>query len=111
VSGLNQRPDTLRQGDPVAVVGFPLGPELPMSSYGRDRSIARTSFSAGSVSKALEGVIQIDGYGAEGSSGSPILDQSGQVVGIVYGGQSGSEGRIVLGVPSDVAARLLEGVR
>jgi S1-C subfamily serine protease len=81
-----------------------------MSPYGRDRSIARTSFYAGSVSKVLEDVLQIDGYGAEGSSGSPILDENGEVVGIVYGGQSGSEGRVVLGGPSRSALRLLAGV-
>jgi S1-C subfamily serine protease len=111
VRGLSQRPDTLRQGDPVAVIGFPLGPDLPMSAYGRDRTIARTTFSAGSVSKVLSDVIQLDGYGAEGSSGSPILDQNGEVVGVVYGGQTGSDGRVVLGVPSSVALRLLETLR
>lgn len=111
VRGLNARPDTLRQGNPVAIVGFPLGSELPMSPYGQDRTIARTSFSAGSVSKVLADVVQVDGYGAEGSSGSPILDQNGEVVGVVYGGQSGSAGRIVLGVPSNVALRLLDTVR
>ncbi len=110
VKGLSQQPDTVRQGDPVAIVGFPLGPDLPMSSYGRDRSIARTSFYAGSVSKVLDDVLQIDGYGAEGSSGSPILDRNGEVVGIVYGGESGSEGRIVLGVPSTLALRLLSSL-
>jgi len=110
VRGLNQRADTVRQGDPVAILGFPLGPDLPMSSYGRDRTIARTSFYAGSVSKVLDDVLQIDGYGAEGASGSPIIDRNGEVVGIVYGGRSGSEGRIVLGVPSTSALRLLDGV-
>jgi len=33
VRGLSQRPDTVRQGDPVAIIGFPLGPDLPMSTY------------------------------------------------------------------------------
>lgn len=111
VRGLNQRADTVRQGDPVAIVGFPLGPDLPMSSYGRDRTVARTSFSAGSVSKVLADVVQIDGYGAEGSSGSPILDQNGEVIGIVFGGESGSDGRIVLGVPAALALELLREIR
>ena len=107
VRGLNSRPDTLRQGDPVAVLGFPLGGDLPMSMSAQQRTVARTTFSAGSVSKVLADLIQIDGYGAEGSSGSPIFDRNGQVVGVVFGGQVGSEGRIVLGVPADFAIQLL----
>jgi S1-C subfamily serine protease len=111
IRGLNQRPDTVRQGDPVAIIGFPLGPDLPMSGYSQDRTVARTSFSAGSVAKSISDVIQIDGYGAQGSSGSPILDQNGEVIGVVYGGQAGSGGRVVLGVPAGKVAELLESGR
>jgi S1-C subfamily serine protease len=100
VERLNARADTVFQGDPVAIIGFPLGADLPMTPYGRDRAVARTSFFAGSVSKVLPEVIQIDGYGAEGSSGSPIFDGNGEVVGVVYGGLADSDGRIVLGVPA-----------
>jgi S1-C subfamily serine protease len=105
VQGLNSRPDTLRQGDPVAVVGFPLGTELPMSG-----AVARTSFSAGSVSKVLVDVLQVDGYGASGASGSPIFDRTGQVVGVLYGGRDDSDGRIVFGVPSSHAIQMLQRV-
>ncbi len=104
VRGLNASPDTLQQGDPVAVIGFPLGTELPMGD------VARTSFSAGTISKILPDVLQLDGYGAEGASGSPIFDSNGEVVGILYGGQEGSAGRIVFGVPAQHAVQLLRTV-
>jgi len=105
VHGLSSRPDTLRQGDPVAIVGFPMGTELPMSG-----EVARTSFSAGSVSKALSDVLQIEGYGASGASGSPIFDRHGQVVGILYGGRDALGGRLLFGVPSTYAIELLRQV-
>lgn len=110
VEGFNQRPDTLRQGDPVAVIGFPMGTSLPMTEAGESGTIARTTFGAGSVSKTLADLVQIDGYGARGSSGSPIFDRNGEVVSILYGGEPGSEGRIVLSVPSTFALELLASV-
>ena len=96
---------TARPGDPVAIIGFPLGAELPMSQRG-GRVVPKTSFTAGTVSKVLEDRIQLDGYGAEGSSGSPILDRNGRLVGVLFGGQAGTGGRIVFAVPASAAARL-----
>ncbi|MFQ6045170.1 MAG: trypsin-like peptidase domain-containing protein [Gemmatimonadales bacterium] len=110
VRGLSQRPDTLRQGDPVAIIGFPLGTDLPMSVSERNRPVVKTTFLAGSVSKVLENLIQIDGWGAGGASGSPIFDGNGEVVSILYGGEQGSGGRIVYGVPSTSAIRLLDSL-
>jgi S1-C subfamily serine protease len=108
VRGLNARPDTLRQGDPVAIIGFPLGTDLPMSASSRNRTILKTTFSVGSVSKVLDDRIQIDGWGAEGASGSPIFDARGEVVAILFGGQAGSGGRVVYSVPSTYAIELLK---
>ncbi len=106
VQGLNRRADTVGPGDPVALIGFPLGTDLPMSE-GRTLPRARTSFHAGTVSKVLPDLLQIDSYGARGSSGTPIFDGNGEVVGILYGGQPGSEGRIVYAVPVAYALDLL----
>ena len=105
---LNSRADTLRQGDPVALIGYPLGTDLPMSG-----EYARTSFWAGSVSKVLDDVIQVDGYGAQGASGSPIFDRGGEVVGILFGGQEGTGGRIAYAAPVGAALELMEsaGIR
>jgi S1-C subfamily serine protease len=95
----------VRAGDPVAIIGFPLGPDLPMDRRA-GKSVARTSLTAGTVSKVLTDLVQVDGYGAEGSSGSPIFDQDGDVVAVLYGGQPGTGGRIVFAVPASYAARL-----
>ena len=111
IQSLNQRPDTVRQGDPVATVGFPLGTSLPMTNAGNAGTIARTSFTAGTASKVLGDLIQIDGYGAQGASGSPIFDRNGEVVSVLYGGQPGSAGRIVLSVPSSYVAELLASIQ
>lgn len=106
VRGLNTNGSQIHQGDPVAVIGFPLGAELPRSG-GTTGEVARTSFSAGSVSRILPDLIQIDGYGAQGLSGSPIFDRNGQVIAVLYGGQAGTAGRIVYGVPASYVERLL----
>jgi S1-C subfamily serine protease len=95
----------VQPGDPVAVVGFPLGVELPSDRRGA-RQVARTSLTAGTVSKVLSDLVQVDGYGAEGSSGSPIFDRAGNVVAVLYGGQPGTGGRIVFGVPVSYARQL-----
>lgn len=110
VRGLNRRPDTLRQGDPVAIIGFPLGTDLAMDMSSRNRTIARTTFTAGTVSKVLADNIQVDGYSAVGASGSPIFDQQGQVIGILFGSPEGAEGRVLYTVPSSHALRLLATV-
>lgn len=96
----------VRPGDPVAVIGFPLGVELP-SDRGGGGEMARTSLTAGTVSKVLPDLVQVDGYGAEGSSGSPIFDRAGNVVAVLYGGQPGTGGRIVFGVPISYARQLV----
>lgn len=95
-----------RVGDPVAVIGFPLGTDLPMRARG-EQNIVRTTLTAGTVSKALQDLLQIDGYGAPGASGSPIFDASGTLLGVLYGGEPGSNGRIVYAVPVPYVTALL----
>ena len=56
---------------------------------------ARTTTAAGTVSKRLGDVLQIDSYAGKGSSGSPVFDVRGHVVGVIYGGEAESKGRIV----------------
>jgi S1-C subfamily serine protease len=81
--------------------------ELPSDQRGT-RQVARTSLTAGTVSKVLSDLVQVDGYGAEGSSGSPIFDRAGNVVAVLYGGQPGTGGRIVFGVPISYAQQLAQ---
>jgi S1-C subfamily serine protease len=106
VKGLASEAAPLKVGDPVAVIGFPLGLDLPMGGDWTNVGVAST-LTLGTASKIVSNLIQLDSYGAEGASGSPIFNREGKVVGIVYGGQRGSNGRIVFGVPIRVALELL----
>jgi S1-C subfamily serine protease len=100
----NLRPDTLGAGAPVAVLGFPLGGSSASS-------VASPLVSSGVLIFLSADRIEMQGYGAAGASGSPIVDASGRVVAILYGGRSGAEGVVVLGVPGVMADRFLAGVR
>jgi S1-C subfamily serine protease len=86
-------------GAPIATIGYPHAVETPMEGQGL-RITARTTTTAGTVSKRLDDVLQIDSYAGKGSSGSPVFDAHGDVVGVVYGGAAGSSGRIVYAVPA-----------
>ena len=66
-----------------------------------------TSLNTGTLSKVLDNQLVITGYGAPGMSGSPVFNRQGQVIGIVYGGQRDSQGRVVLAVPVRFARELL----
>ena len=106
VAGISRA--AVRVGVPVAIIGYPLGIETPMEGAGT-RIIARSTLGAGTVSKALADVVQIDAFAGQGSSGSPVFDAEGRVVGVVYGGATESGGRIVYAVPaSRVLAELPE---
>jgi S1-C subfamily serine protease len=96
----------LARGDPVAVLGYPLGFDLPMSRVGT-APVAEPTLTIGTVSKTLDDVLQLDGYGAPGSSGSPVFDGAGRVVGMVFGGERAAQGKIVYALPAAVIARYL----
>jgi S1-C subfamily serine protease len=104
IQGFNTRPDTIQPGTAVAVIGFPLGAGDPGSG-----SVARTTMTAGILSSMEPDLIRIDGYGVEGTSGSPILDGDGQVIGILFGGSETSGGRTLVAVPATRALVLLRG--
>ncbi len=106
VLGLERNPRSLQRGDPVAIIGYPLGLELPMEGQGTD-VVASPTLTVGTTSKVLPNVVQVDGYGAPGSSGSPIFDHDGRVVAVLYGGIQESNGRIILAVPMSVVADYL----
>jgi S1-C subfamily serine protease len=55
-------------------------------------------------------VVQVDGYGAPGSSGSPIFDRDGKVIAVLYGGQTESQGKIIFAVPAYLVAEYLKGL-
>ena len=96
-------------GDPVALIGFPLGLDLPMGGDWRQVGL-KASTITGTVSRILPDLLQIDGYGTTGASGSPVFDASGRVVAVLSGGEKESNGRIIYAVPARAAVALLDRV-
>ena len=104
VAGIARTLDDLHAGSPVVTIGFPHALDVPMEG-----NVVKTSLTAGTVSKLLPDVLQVDAYASHGSSGSPIFDAHGWVIGIVYGGDPDSQGRITYAVPASKLDGLLKG--
>jgi putative serine protease PepD len=76
-------PGSLSIGDPAFVIGHPFGLHGSLSTgviSGLDRSMT-----APGLSRPITGLIQFDAAVNAGSSGGPLVDQRGDVVGIVTG--------------------------
>ncbi len=106
VAGVARVTGGIPVGSPVAIIGYPLGTETPMESSGAQIT-ARSTLVAGTVSKHLDDVLQVDASAWEGSSGSPVFATDGRVIGVVYGGARAAAGRIVYAVPTERLAPLL----
>jgi S1-C subfamily serine protease len=89
-------------GAAIASIGFPLGSDLPMAG-----SRATTTLLLGTVSKTVPDLLQIDSYASHGSSGSPVFDGHGHVIGVIYGGPREAAGRIVYAVPAAQLSALI----
>ncbi len=108
IKGLADSARFARVGEPTAVIGFPLGVDVARGHDWSQIGVAST-LTVGRVSRVLPDLLQLDSYGAQGSSGSPILDRRGDVIGVLYGGQAGTNGRILYGVPVRYVHQLLGG--
>ncbi|HWK30400.1 MAG TPA: trypsin-like peptidase domain-containing protein [Solirubrobacter sp.] len=109
-SGLTLHPLTLgslnghRVGDPVAVIGDPFDVQRSLSTgviSGLDRTISALN------GYEIPHALQTDAAMNPGNSGGPVLDASGQVIGIadqIATGESGSESSTGVGfaVPVDI---------
>ena len=103
IQGLRADPAGVDVGDPIALIGYPLGLDTPMGT-----TTVNTTLAMGTIGKILsDSLLQLDAYSGTGASGSPILDRNGQVIGLEFGGLRESGGRIVLGLPIRRALTLL----
>ena len=94
-------------GDPIALLGYPLGLDAPMGGTS-EQPVVQPTMAPGTIGKILpDSLLQLDAYSGTGASGSPIFDRQGQVIGIEFGGLRESGGRIVLGLPIRRAMSLL----
>lgn len=104
VANINTRSDTLPPGAPLALIGFPLGGGLG------DTSRARPLISAGVLVHASADRLELQGLGAAGASGSPIIDGDGSVVGVLFGGRTEAGVQILSGVSANAIASFLERI-
>jgi S1-C subfamily serine protease len=93
--------------DQIMTIGFPDGTSLPM---GEDQ-MAKTTTAFGNISKSIADLIQVDAYATHGSSGSPVVDAHGHVIGVIYGGMHDSNGRIAYAVPAEKISELVKSVK
>jgi S1-C subfamily serine protease len=92
------RPDTLDVGEEVFAIGTPLGV--------LDSTMTRGVLSADRVTQGVR-VLQSDAAVTFGSSGGPLLDGEGRVIGITKGGMRGAGGFNFF-IPVDVALKALD---
>jgi S1-C subfamily serine protease len=104
---ISARPDTLPSGSPVVVVGFPLAGS-PAEAAG---SAPRPVLSAGLLASTSAEFVEVEALGAEGSSGSPIFDQAGQLIGVLFGGRVVDGQQRLVGASSIAVLALIQAVR
>ncbi len=102
VTILHLAPELPAQGDHIWVWGYPLGTQIAL-----EPSVASGLVSA---TQTAEGFLALDVSAAPGNSGGPVVDEHGQVVGILVGswntGAQGATG-FKYAAPGATAARLL----
>jgi S1-C subfamily serine protease len=94
------RTNEVKVGAPVALIGYPLGASTAGMGGDINKLAPKSTMGIGVVSKALTDTLQFDAFAAQGSSGSPVFNARGIVIGVLFGGQTESNGRIVYAVPS-----------
>lgn len=99
IAGVARDPNAVNVGAPVAIFGYPLGTSTAGMSGSINTLRPSATLSVGTVSKRVDETLQLDAFAAQGSSGSPVFDARGLVVGVIYGGATESGGRIVYAVP------------
>lgn len=88
IPGVDWTGTSARQGEPAALIGFPAGYGNALDESGA----VRTTMTAGIFAKVTSDVINFDGFSVGGSSGSPIFNADGEVVGVHRAGLSEAVG-------------------
>jgi S1-C subfamily serine protease len=107
IEGVSATAGNAPEGLGVATIGYPAGYDTPMEGSGNDFE-ARATLTSGMVSKKTSSVLQIDSFATHGSSGSPIFNAQGHVIGVVYGGLASAGGKIVYAVPPERIAAFIQ---
>jgi S1-C subfamily serine protease len=102
VGGIGEPARHLSGGTPVALLGFPLAEAV---------DLPRPLVTAGVVRERSGGQLRVQGYGAEGGSGSPVFDAEGRLAGVLYGGAGEGSGQTLLAVPAVLVEELLAALR
>jgi S1-C subfamily serine protease len=99
IQGIARNPQ-MRVGAPMALIGYPLG--TGTAGMGGDINSLKpvSTLTVGTTSKVLGDTLQLDVYAAQGSSGSPVFNADGLVIGVLFGSPTESNGRIIYAVPS-----------
>ena len=106
--------DALLEGTPIVMVGAPMGLGWTVSAgavsairpHGLEKDQRGTSAKYDDPEARL---LQLDVSGAEGASGSPVVDASNKVVGAISAGM-GQIGSLVFAVPVEAVKEAIEGV-
>ncbi len=103
---------SLQVGQLAVAIGSPLGLGYPnsastgiVSALGRDITVGGNS--AGSGGTGLHGLIQTDAAINTGSSGGPLIDSSGRVIGITTAEAPSAQG-IGFAIPIDIAKPIMQ---
>jgi S1-C subfamily serine protease len=102
VVGIGEPTRDLPGGTPVALLGFPLAEAV---------DLPRPLVTAGVVRERSRDQLRVQGYGAEGGSGSPVFDAEGRLAGVLYGGAGEGSGQTLLAVPAARVEELLAALR
>lgn len=92
-------------GSGVHLCGFPLGTQVP---HGGDAVIASTF--KGILSRVVPPYLQVDAGVHPGNSGGPVLNEAGQVVGVVTSVQTGRGGNLLPGMGYAIPIHAADGL-
>jgi S1-C subfamily serine protease len=106
---------TVQVGDRVTAIGNAFGaPGPPTSTTGTVTAVHRSIVArdpAGDSTEHLNDVIQIDAGVHPGDSGGALVNQDGQVIGIITAGPSNSTAGVGFAIPIDAALGIVSEIR